>query len=902
MVSCRIRVPAATISTPGTMYATSRLFLRIKDINYQTMTTTCKLGLGLLLVLGACRTKTPSGGGDLAQLSIHWTLLANTAQDECVAEFTFVNEGPAVFDRQDWTLFFNQNTLSMGALGPDSAKGVVQHINGDLYQFKPGRAFSLAPADTLRVRYTYQGMLIKERDAPAGAYFVVAGAGHNETILRAEKFTITPFDQLSALVPDPAVLLTIPTASSTYAYNEKMLTLAPDPSGKIIPTPHKLVTGPGRLLLPEKWSVHYAPGLEAEANYFISAAQKMFGRTVQPHPGLSPSAPDKIILELESIAVQEAQSEAYQLTVSAQKGIKITGQDAAGVFYGLQSLLGWLWAHNFSGLEKISIPDVQIMDMPRFAYRGFLLDVARNFQRKEEVLRLIDLLAMYKINKLNLRLTDDEGWRIEIAGLPELTTVGAKRGHTHDSKQWLTPSFGSGHDPYAADNYGTGFYSRADFKEIILYAHARHIQVIPEICLPSHARAAIKAMEARYAYYLARNDSIKANEFRLIDPLDESEYLSAQMYRDNIVCVARPSVYHFYETVVQDLMRMYAEAGLKMTLFNTGGDEVPAGAWTRSPLCQALMSKHPELRDVRQLQGYFLEKSLAIFEKYQLQITGWEEIVLNKDQQGQAEVNSNFIGKNILPLVWDNTGDNIDLGYRIANAGYPVVLCNVTNLYFDLAYNTDPTEPGLYWGGFQDAIDPYVLTPADVYKSTQFDMFSRLTDQEELYPGKQRLQDDRRQAIVGLQAQLWTETVKGPDMLEYYLVPKIFAFAEKAWAPAPTWESESRVSVRNQAILKGWGELAQRIGHYELTRLDRFFGPYNYRIPPPGAVLEQGWLKANSLFPGLILRYTTDGSDPQNNSPAYTAPVQVDGPVNIRAFNAAGRGGKIFAVKEKNFQ
>jgi hexosaminidase len=309
------------------------------------------------------------------------------------------------------------------------------------------------------------------------------------------------------------------------------------------------------------------------------------------------------------------------------------------------------------------------------------------------------------------------------------------------------------------------------------------------------------------------------------------------------------------------------------------------------------MKTLPDIKHPRQLQGYFLAKAMAIFEKYQLQVTGWEEIVLNKNAAGGATVNTAFIGRNVLPLVWDNTDDNIDLGYRIANSGYPVVLCNVTNLYFDLAYNTDPFEPGLYWGGFQDAIDPYVMAPYDVYATAHFDMFSRLGTETSIYPGKVRLKPESRRNIVGLQAQLWSETLKGPEMMEYYIVPKIFAFAEKAWSPAPQWETEPDLRARNAGIQQGWAELSNRIGRYALPQIDRFFGSYAYRIAPPGAVIEDGTLRANTSFPGLVIRYTADGSEPGPQSPEYTGPVKVSGNVRVRAFNKQGRGSRTFRVE-----
>jgi hexosaminidase len=425
--------------------------------------------------------------------------------------------------------------------------------------------------------------------------------------------------------------------------------------------------------------------------------------------------------------------------------------------------------------------------------------------------------------------------------------------------------------------------------------------------MPGHARAAIKAMEARYDYYMAKGEKEKAKEFRLIDPNDKSVYLSAQMYKDNIVCVALPSVYHFYDTVVKDIVAMYQEAGLKLTTFNTGGDEVPNGAWAKSPLCMELMKTLPEIKDARQLQGYFLEKALAIFEKYDLEVAGWEEIVLNKDSQNNIQVNPKFKDKKVLPLVWDNTGKNIDLGYRIANAGYKVVLCNATNLYFDLSYNSDPTEPGLVWAGYQDAIDPYVMTPFDVFKSINFDKYSRLTEKDEIFGRKSQkidanlvrnhLKIDAQKNIVGMQAQLWSETIKGSKMLEYYLAPKLFAFAEKSWSIAPVWESESNIAKRVKAIWAGWVDISNQIGQREFPRLDFLFGGYNYRIAPPGAVIEDGLLKANVAFPGFTIRYTEDGTEPSINSKEFKNPVKVNGPIKIKAFNKTGRASKTFIVK-----
>jgi hexosaminidase len=343
---------------------------------------------------------------------------------------------------------------------------------------------------------------------------------------------------------------------------------------------------------------------------------------------------------------------------------------------------------------------------------------------------------------------------------------------------------------------------------------------------------------------------------------------------------------------------MYKEAGVPLKTFNTGGDEVPKGAWAGSPMCLALMKTTPEIKDPLQFQGYFLGKALEILKKYGLKTTGWEEVVLNKDSQGNVQVNPKFVGQDVYPLVWDNTGNNIDLGNRIANAGYPVILCNVTNLYFDLAYNTDPYEKGLHWGGFQDAIDPYVLTPLNVFNGANYDWFGRFSLNDQSYPGKEQLKPENRKNIYGLSAQLWSETlIHGQEQLEYYVLPKLFAFAEKAWASAPGWEEEASATKRVAQIHAGWSELAHRIGLREMPRLDAVNGGYAYRISPPGAILSNDTLYANVAFPGLQIRYTTDGTEPTSASPLWTKPVSAKGDVRIRSFNSKGRGSKTFSVK-----
>jgi hexosaminidase len=209
-------------------------------------------------------------------------------------------------------------------------------------------------------------------------------------------------------------------------------------------------------------------------------------------PASLPAGGAPLRLKVGTVAGQ-ASPEAYSLTIRADSGIAIVGNSAAGVAYGLQTLRDLL---PLPGAAESALPELAIVDAPRFGYRGFQLDVARNFHGKQTVFKWLDLMARYKLNTFHFHLTDDEGWRLEIAGLPELTSIGAVRGHSARPGVRLQPAYGSGPDP--RDAHGSGYFSRADYIEILRYAQARHIEVIPEFEMPGHARAAVQAMQARY--------------------------------------------------------------------------------------------------------------------------------------------------------------------------------------------------------------------------------------------------------------------------------------------------------------------------------------------------------------------------------------------------------------------
>jgi hexosaminidase len=353
-----------------------------------------------------------------------------------------------------------------------------------------------------------------------------------------------------------------------------------------------------------------------------------------------------------------------------------------------------------------------------------MLDVARNFQTQKQVIKLIEAMSLYKLNVLHLHLTDDEGWRVEIPSLPELTSVGSKRGHTLDSKNHLPASHGSG--PDVNNPYGSGFYTKAEYIEILKYATDRHIIVIPEIETPGHARASIKAMDARYDRLVAEGKKDEAAKYLLRDLDDKSEYRSVQYWNDNVINVSLPSTYTFVERVVDDLIAIYKESGAPYPGIHFGGDEEPPHVWEKSPAYLALKVSHPEIQNTGDLWYYFYGRVNQILKVKGIHLAGWEEMALRKtkiDGNDTYVPNPDFTGEHLQADVWNNVlgGGQEDLAYKLANGGYKVVLTCVTNLYFDMANYKSFDEPGYYWGAFLGIDKFYSFIPYDYFKNADVD-------------------------------------------------------------------------------------------------------------------------------------------------------------------------------------
>src|SRR5881628_3240240 len=453
-------------------------------------------------------TLAPSIGAAQTALQLRWELVGDSIAHDWGASraaFTLTNRGTKPLPPTGWAIYFNAlHSADPGSVGSGF---IIEDVIADLHRLAPAAGFAgLAPGASVRIPYL-TGLLLNRSFVPQGPYIVFDDA--KDVGVPLNDYVALPFERPSqGAGHDPRVV----TPENQFALDSATRAIPASELPPVFPTPVEVTAGAGTLRLTALPSVEAAEALKNEAAFAAEYLRPYFGTTRKA--GVPP-------LRLEVGPVEgQTSPEAYTLVVDSVQGIHIVGASPAGVFYGLQSLRSLLPSSGPTLRAGLVLSAIRVVDAPRFGYRGFLLDVARNFHPKPAVLRTLDLLGRYKLNVFHLHLTDDEGWRIEIPSLPELTAVGARRGHTLDSGRNLPPAFGSG--PAVDRPWGSGFLSRADYIEILRYAAARHIEVIPELEMPGHARAAIGAMQANPQY-------------RLNDPDDRSVYASPQNYHDNVM-------------------------------------------------------------------------------------------------------------------------------------------------------------------------------------------------------------------------------------------------------------------------------------------------------------------------------------------------------------------------------
>jgi hexosaminidase len=829
----------------------------------------------LLLTVLICQLSfsQKKGSFDAKRLKVTWETVENNYKGsaETYSKLTLTNLSGGVFPASGWTLYFNAAT-------PRSLNGTasikVELINGDFFKATPGKTFKGLASGKSVVIPLLSRNLIKRTDFPRGFYIVFNSRPSEAIPVLYEALTAVDYTRQQQMI-----------AEKNYQDNDKIEDIPLSLLPAIFPTPASAKKTKDIFNLNKLTKLISDPSFENEAAYLSEEMEKLFG--FKPLAGTTEKQ-NVIILQKLSLTSKEA----YKLQITSNE-IIIGASGNEGLFYGIQSLKNLFSPSIWSAKqESVSIPGILVSDVPRFPHRAFMMDIARNFQSKKEILKIIDMISLYKLNVLHLHLNDDEGWRIEIPGLPELTDIGSKRGHTLTEKENLIPSYGSG--PIVNTNSGSGFLSREDYIEILKYATVRHVEVIPEFETPGHARAAIKSMDARYERLLKAGNKQGAEEYLLRDLNDLSVYTSVQGWNDNVINPALPSVYKFVEKLADEMIAVYKEANAPLYTIHFGGDEVPAGVWEKSPAVANLLKTDASVKSVDEVWNYYYKNVNRILKDRKLFLSGWEEIGLKKELvngKKQMVLDPRFAGENFHANVWNNLSPNEDLAYKLANAGYKVILTNVTNMYIDLSYNKNFEEPGQYWGGYVDVDKLFSFIPFDFYKS-QKENERGVPLKPNHFANKERLTERGKLNIVGLQAPLWSEIITTEGQLEYLMLPKLLGLAERSWAPNPDWAIEADAKKASSSYQYAWSEFVNVLAKKELPRLDNYAGGFRYRIPTPGLTMEEGKVLANVQLPGFEIRYTTDGTDPGKNSKLYAEPIAEVKNLSFRVFNASGRGGK----------
>mgnify|MGYP004516116331 CR=1 FL=1 len=562
-----------------------------------------------------------------------------------------------------------------------------------------------------------------------------------------------------------------------------------------------------------------------------------------------------------------AAPEAYRLD-AGRAGIRITARDAAGVSHALRSLV------QQAAFEKGQLRPLRIEDAPEYGFRGLHLDLGRNFHSRDEILKLVEAMAIYKLNRLHLHLAEDEGWRIEIPALPELAEVGSRRCHDPAETRCLMPQLGAGPDGTSGVN---GYLTTADYVAIVRAATARGIEVIPSIDMPGHSRAAIKAMEARHARLVKDGKVDEANAIRLIDPADTTKYRSIQNYDDNTLNVCLPSTYHFVDTVVAALSDMHVQAGAPLKTFHLGADET-AGAWVNSPACRAMIAENGG--DPRQLTPRFIERVAESLSAKGIRTAGWSD--------GMGHTDPARMPKDAQTNIWGMLHTSaVHEAHDQMNRGWATVLSIPDLGYYDMPYAPHPDEGGYDWAS--RGVDPYqvfAFMPDNLPANAA--LIHNTHAQYKALGDKPTL--NRGHSVAGVQAQLWSETIRTDANVEYMLFPRLLALAERGWAPAPwtpayqpgttyAWQDSRIDRVRLDA---GWKDFAGRVSA-QFPILDQ--AGIAYRVAPPGGRIVDGKLHANNAFPGTRIEYR-QGSGAWTD---YSGPVAVTGAAELRARSADGK-------------
>ncbi|MGV9246626.1 beta-N-acetylhexosaminidase [Streptomyces sp. NPDC003710] len=493
----------------------------------------------------------------------------------------------------------------------------------------------------------------------------------------------------------------------------------------LIPAPRKgwWVSPRGLFVLDEETVLSAGPGTERVAHWMRDVLGAATGLPLREG-----GAENGIVLSIDPAM----EPEAYRIVVDGY-AVRLDGGSAAGVFWGAQTFRQLLGPHAFRrapvdpARREWDVPGVVVEDAPRFPWRGLLLDVARHFTPKDGVLRCLDLMAAHKLNVLHLHLTDDQGWRLEIKRHPRLTEVGSWRSRSR---------FGHRASPLWEEKPHGGFYTQDDIREIVAYAAARHIAVVPEIDIPGHSQAAIAAYPE-----LGNADVIDTASLSVWDDWG----ISAN------VLAPTDTTLRFYEGVFEEVLELFPS-----TFIHVGGDECPKDQWRRSPAAQARI-RDLGLGDEDGLQAWFVRHFGTWLKARGRRLIGWDEILEGGSRASDGETTAPGLVEGAAVSSWRGYAG----GVTAARAGHDVVMCPEQQVYLDHRQDGGENEP---------VPIGYVRTLEDVYR---------------FEPVPPQLSAEQARHVLGTQANVWTEVMEDQARVDYQTFPRLAAFAEVAWSALP---------------------------------------------------------------------------------------------------------------------
>ncbi|TBW28633.1 beta-N-acetylhexosaminidase [Gramella sp. KN1008] len=436
---------------------------------------------------------------------------------------------------------------------------------------------------------------------------------------------------------------------------------------QIIPQPSQIEYGQGSFSLEKGVNIIAPQALENEAEFLAD----ILGKGLGIKPEILPEGKG-IEMEIEPDLHKHLGKEGYVLEVGLS-GISINAATSSGVFYGIQSLRQLLpSAFEFTQQkEKIEIPILTVTDVPRFPWRAFMLDESRHFKGSREVKKLLDQMALLKMNTFHWHLTDDQGWRIEIKKYPRLTEIGSKRKDTQASRK-SEKRTGEPHE---------GFYTQEQIKEIIDYAKLRHITIVPEIEMPGHAMAAVAA----YPWLGS------------LGTTTEVPVVFGKM--DDSFNIADPNVVQFLKDVLDEVFALFPG-----NVVHIGGDEVNFKAWEESESAQRFM-KQNDLESEVDLQIFFTNQMSNYIDKAGKRMMGWNEILgddIHEERQQDPELIKQKLAKSAIVHFWK--GD-LNLINRAVQEGYDVVNSNHWDTYLDYTYERTPLSKSYAFDPVPDGLE-----------------------------------------------------------------------------------------------------------------------------------------------------------------------------------------------------